>query len=347
MAALVALDDGPEVVLATASMRARGRVERPGATTVHRRLPHRVLERLQLPGELVTGRVDVFHATNFLAPPLRRTPLVVSVHDLGYLHLPDTVDPFVATYRHRVPATVARAAAVLTLAPSVAAEVSAEYGIEPSRVHAIAPGVSERWFAPPPPRPPSLPAGAIVGVGLGNARKNGGLLLRAYERSAVEAPLVLVGSSPPGPRPPGAIDAGRLDDDDLRALVASAAVVACPSALEGFGLPILEAFAMGTPVIASDLAVHRAAAGALATFVAVPRSVWTPELAGAAVVLDEWAAALRAVIDAGRTGDDDDRRRAHARRFPWSATAAATAAVYRSVARSNEQRPPVPRPRHG
>jgi glycosyltransferase involved in cell wall biosynthesis len=136
-------------------------------------------------------------------------------------------------------------------------------------------------------------------------------------------PLVLAGPPGWGPAPetaglpPGAVvPAGYLEPAALRGLVAGAAALVFPSLYEGFGLPPLEAFATGTPVVASDIPVIREVTGGLATLAPV----------GDAAAL---ADALRSVLaDPG----DREARRAYARGFTWAATAAATAAAYRRAA---------------
>ena len=119
--------------------------------------------------------------------------------------------------------------------------------------------------------------------------------------------------------PPGAVvSAGYLGSADLRRLVAGAVVLAFPSVYEGFGLPPLEAFAAGVPVVASDLAVVREVTGELATLVPVGDSA---ALAGA----------LRATLD---SSVDGAALRERARRFSWAACAATTARAY-ELARSS------------
>ena len=134
-------------------------------------------------------------------------------------------------------------------------------------------------------------------------------------------PLVLAGPPGWGPAleiaalPPGAVvSAGYLDTADLRRLVAGAALLAFPSVYEGFGLPPLEAFATGVPVVASDLPVVREVTGELAALAPV----------GDAAAL---AAALRATLaDAGRPGPPPGPG---ARVQPGPACAARTAEAYR------------------
>jgi glycosyltransferase involved in cell wall biosynthesis len=98
---------------------------------------------------------------------------------------------------------------------------------------------------------------------------------------------------------------GFLDDADLRATVAGADAVCAPSLYEGFGLPVLEAMATGTPVLASDISAHREVSGGLATLLGVHD-------------VDDWANALVRVSPAAdRDSASAVERRAHAARYSW------------------------------
>jgi glycosyltransferase involved in cell wall biosynthesis len=108
-------------------------------------------------------------------------------------------------------------------------------------------------------------------------------------------------------------------DSDVRRIVAGAALLAFPSAAEGFGLPPLEAFAAGVPVVASDLPVTREVLGT------------DPRLADLVPAGD--AAALAGALERRLTQPDPTgaaaARRQRAAGFTWAATAAATAEAYR------------------
>jgi glycosyltransferase involved in cell wall biosynthesis len=298
-----------------------------GVRVRHRPAPARLLQaawaRAEVPPvEWLTGRLDVFHGTNFVLPPLRRAGGVVTVHDLSYLRYPETVSAASLRYRELVPRSVRRAAVVLTPSHAVAAEVRAEYGLT-DQVLATPLGVHSDWFAATPPEPGRFPERYLLFVGSVEPRKGLPTLLAAlrllHDEDPDTPPLVLAGPPGWGPAldtarlPAGAVrPAGYLDTADLRRLVAGAALLAYPSVYEGFGLPPLEAFAAGVPVVASDLPVVREVTGDLAALAPV----------GDAPAL---AAALRATL-ADRP--DPAPLRARARQFDWAATAAATRAAY-------------------
>jgi glycosyltransferase involved in cell wall biosynthesis len=253
------------------------------------------------------------------------------VHDLSYLRTPETVTAASLRYRELVPRGLRRAAVVCTPSAAVAAEVRDEYGLDGDRVAVTPLGVDPSWFTTPVPDADWLAARGLPGryllfVGSLEPRKDLPTLLAAYARlRAAEPdvpPLVLAGPPGWGPAldtaglPPTAVVAtGYLPAGDLRRVVAGAALLAFPSRYEGFGLPPLEAFACGVPVVASDLPVTREVTGRHAR-------LFPPGDA------DALADALRTTLDRGGPSDAEDRR-AHARGFTWRRCAEATLAAYR------------------
>jgi glycosyltransferase involved in cell wall biosynthesis len=326
---LSALNDGRDELVATAfTLRGRDALQVPPGVAVRSRpLPARGLQaawaRSELPPvEWLTGRLDVFHATNFVLPPLRRAAGVVTVHDLAYLHLTSTVSSASARYRTLVPRSLRRASVVVTPSEAVAAQVRDAYAPE-APVVAVPHGVAA-WRTSA--RPPSaalrahlgLPSSYVLFVGTLEPRKDVRTLLAAHRLVRDAPPLVLVG--PPGwgeqVDVSGAVTPGYLDEDDLAAVVAGAAALVLPSRDEGFGLPVLEALAAGTPVVASDLPVLREVGGEVVTYAPVGDA-------------EAFAAALETVLDAP---GDPAPRRAHAARFTWARSAEGHRAAYRLAA---------------
>jgi glycosyltransferase involved in cell wall biosynthesis len=303
------------------------------------RLLRQVWRRAPVPTiGMLTGRLDLFHATNFVLPPPGRAAGVVTVHDLSFLRSPRTVDAASRAYRELVPLSVHRAAVVVTPSHAVADEVAETYGVSPDRLAAIPLGVSDEWFTTPRPDPEArqrlgLPERYFLFVGSLEPRKNLPLLLDAYRSALHEGrdvpALVLLG--PPGWGPAldtAGIPQGKLlftgyrSDDELRATVAGSAALVYPSSYEGFGLPPLEAFACGVPVIASDLSVVREVVGEDGRLaVRVPPG--------------DTAALTQALLDRAASDESPslaEERRAHARGFSWHATAQATLEVYERAA---------------
>jgi glycosyltransferase involved in cell wall biosynthesis len=298
----------------------------PGVRAQGRRVPARALQEAWArsewpPLELISGRTDVYHATNYVLPPMRRARGVVNVHDLTYLHTPAMVDPTSRRYRALVPRSIARAAAVLALSQAVADQIEEAYAPRVP-VIPIPLGVDPHWATAAPPGDAlrerlGLPSSYLLFVGTQEPRKNLTTLLTAHRLVPDAPPLVLAGARGWGADLDltGCITPGYVDDDVLRSVVAGAAAVVLPSHDEGFGLPVLEALAAGTPVVASDLPVHREVGGDVV--------VYTPA-SDAEAMAD---ALTRALAEPG----DAAARKAHAAPFTWERTAQATREVYRQV----------------
>ena len=157
------------------------------------------------PVEVLTGRVDVFHGTNFVLPPaLRSTAGVVTVHDLAFLHHADTTRPEVAAYRRLVPKAGTRSKGVVVVSQAVQEEVIDEYGLAADRVVVAHHGVDPAWFEARPPSKADLqrlglPQRYLLFVGNLEPRKNLRTLLDAHGKARAESPdvphLVLVGAA--------------------------------------------------------------------------------------------------------------------------------------------------------
>ena len=322
---LEALTDGGDELVATAfTLRGRGSLQVPPGVEVRARpFPARGLQeawaRSELPPvEWLTGRLDVFHATNFVLPPLNRARGVVTVHDLAFLRMTETVSAASARYRALVPRSIRRASVVLTPSRAVADQVREAYA-PAVPVRAVPHGVAPGWGDAQPPSAElrarlGLPSSYVLFVGTLEPRKDVRTLLAAHRLLPDAPPLVLVGPTGWGEQVDvsGAITPGYLDEEDLRPVMAGASALVLPSRDEGFGLPVLEALATGTPVVASDLPVLREVGGDLVSYAAVGDA-------------EAFAAALREVLDAPGS---DQTRRAHAARFTWAASAAGHRAAY-------------------
>ncbi len=317
-----ALDDRADVELLRIGM---GSTPAPG-TVVRRALALRLDLRWATRGaraEAASRGADVLHLPlprGPLAPG--RPPTVVTVHDLAALHHPETLSRWNRTYTQRtLPRVLAAADAVVAVSQDTADDVAAFAPAVTDRIHVIPNGVDPFWFAGDAPAPPAAPY--VLAVGTPEPRKNLGRLVEAMRlrraRGASEE-LVHVGADGWGgvrlPDEPWLRRAGRVSDAELRDLYRGAAAVAIPSLHEGSGLPALEAFAAGAPVVA-------AAVGAL------------PETCGdAAVLVDPLSAA--SIAD----GIDEaiERRdallaagRLRAEQATWAQAAERCAELYRSL----------------
>jgi len=246
------------------------------------------LHRLR-PLVIAADRNRVVFAPNFF-PPRRFEPavelfgarLVATVHDLAFRRYPWTVgeDTLDLLARH-LPRTLRGAARVVT--PSVAVrEEMAGAGLLPAgRIRAIHHGPGQLAGLDPGPPPDWAPRRYALFVGTLEPRKNLDTLLAAWRTLRRHRddtpPLVLCGRSgwkddtlrhtlEQGAREGWIVQPGYVTNRELAALYRGAALLAFPSLYEGFGLPVLEALAAGTPVVASDLPVLREVAGDAALY---------------------------------------------------------------------------------
>ncbi|HEX2301430.1 MAG TPA: glycosyltransferase family 1 protein [Pseudonocardiaceae bacterium] len=281
------------------------------------------------PVELLTGRADVLHATNFVLPPSRYARGVVTVHDLAFLQRPDDLAPQQRDLPDLVRRSVARAAVVCTPTAAVAEQVSDRLRVPRERIVITPLGVDPGWQEATAPDAElraalELPPRYLLFAGTAQPRKGLDVLLAAHAARPGLPPLVLAGSAgwgtttAPGPR---LHRVGYLADRELRSVMAGAAALVLPSHDEGFGLPVLEAMATGTPVVCSDIPALREVAGGLATLVPP----------GDAVAL---GSALASVLAAGSGSTEAvAARRAHAALYTWQHCARATLHAYQLACR--------------
>ncbi|MCE2490620.1 MAG: glycosyltransferase family 4 protein [Anaerolineae bacterium] len=299
--------------------------------------------RIPLPVETFTGPLTTFHATDFVLPPVRRgTKTLVQIHDLSFMRMPETSPPALGAWLQRVvPDSVRRADHVLADSNATRDDLLEFFDVSPStRVSVLHGGVDERFLREPAGRQQAIRKKYrldhwpfIFSLGTLQPRKNHGRLVEALCRMVQEGldlHLVIAGGagwlSEPFYRQlkeSGIQDRvhliGFVDDEDLPALYSAAEVFAFPSLYEGFGLPVLEAMACGTPVVTSDLSS-------------------LPEVAeNAALLIDPLD--VEALADAlRRLLDDSELRRqliqagqTRAGKFTWRKSARELLEVYRSV----------------
>jgi glycosyltransferase involved in cell wall biosynthesis len=286
--------------------------------------------------------VDLFHGvTGFELPRGGACRLVTTVHDLIPLRFPS-----LTPWRHRwavrllLPGALRRAARVIAVSRATREEVLDRYRLPPERV-VVVPEAAHPRFAPPPAPERArvrarhgLPGPYVLFVGLLEPKKNLGILLRAVARLRRRerfrgTTLAIAGAAGWGlgdlageAAGLGVGDLVRLlgpvPDQDLPALYAEALAFVFPSLWEGFGLPVLEAMASGTPVIATCRGAVPEVAGDAALLV-------EPEVDPVADALDRLLGdpALRE-----RLREAGCRR---ARTFSWERAAAETLAVYHAA----------------
>lgn len=321
---------GSAVAGATAWHRERLRV--PGVACVRLPLPRRPLIALWERGLGPRIGGDVVHALTPLAPPRRRAPLVVTVHDAVPWTHPETLTPRgVRWHRTTIERAARTADRIVVPTRAVAAQLSRHVELG-DRVRVVGHGVSDAVRLPPDAAERAqrlqLPGRYLLTVATLEPRKGLSVLLEQLASpGAPDVPLLVAGPAgwggldlPAEASRLGITDRvrvlGRVADADLAVLMAGATALVVPSRAEGFGLPMLEAMSLGTAVVTSpDPALVEVAGGA--TLVAADQ-----ELAAALreVVEDE---PLRARLAAA------GRQRAAA--YTWSAAADALWAVYAEI----------------
>jgi len=283
---------------------------------------------------------ELFHATEHLLPYLRAVPTVLTVHDLVYERYPEYHKAWNYRYLHAaMPLYCERATAIIAISEHTRRDLIERYGVPPHKVTVIAEAADPR-FAPPPTEQVRsvrqryrLPERYLLSVGTIEPRKNLTRLVDACaplfaDRSADA--LVLVGSRgwlyedffahlERVPYRDRIILAGFVADEDLPAVYAGAMLTVQPSLYEGFGLPVLEAMACGSPVFASNVSS-------------------LPEVGGdAARYFDPLDTGNMTAVLSAALGDDALRAEMRAAgfeqaaRFSWARTAAQTLALYESV----------------
>jgi alpha-1,3-rhamnosyl/mannosyltransferase len=293
-----------------------------------------------LPRAAARAGVHLIHAPAYTAPLWSGVPVVLTIHDVSYARHPEWYpyrrDRLRRAFYRR---SASGAAQIITDSEFSAGEIRAAYGIAADRITVAPLGVSGD-FAPPAAGalPHELPTGAVppflLHVGdlherrnlavvvdaLLEARRHFGILpalslvLAGVDRGVGEGLCAIA-------RDAGAPEAvrhlGAVEEHQLRMLYRSATALVYPSRYEGFGLPVLEAMASGTPVIGS-------------------RAASIPEVLGEAGILVDpedtrgWTDAIVGVVN------DEERRNvmtaaglARAAEFTWARTARITLGVYR------------------
>jgi glycosyltransferase involved in cell wall biosynthesis len=299
--------------------------------------------RLPIPVERWTGPVDLVHAPDFVLPPVRRAPTLLTVHDLTFRVHPETAFANLRRYLDQaVPRSLRRATHVLADSASTKRDLERLMAVPASKITVLYPGVGPQFKRETDTARLQavrmkyvLPERFYFFIGTLEPRKNLVRLIEAYEQvlrataTTPEQVQLLLGGKPGwlsdeivdrARRTPGVRMLGPVDDADLPVLYTLATATVYPSLYEGFGFPVLESLACGTPVVVSNTSSLPEVAGDLGVLVE-PASVQSIA-AGIQRLLDD-----PALTQAARRHGPDQ-----AARFSWDTAARQLRALYGTVA---------------
>jgi glycosyltransferase involved in cell wall biosynthesis len=309
----------------------------------HRPLIRIFWEQFIQPAVLKKSGIELLHALAFVAPVIGSTPFVVTIFDLSFIRFPDAFRPFNRWYlRQFTGLSARRARAVITISESTRQDVINLLNLPASQVHTIYCGVDEN-FKPMSQADiaafkaaKSLPEEFILFLGTLEPRKNIDGLIKAYaqwhQADPKALPLVIAGGKgwyyehifsqvellnlTDCIRFPGYVP-----QEELPLWYNAATLFAYPSFFEGFGLPVLEAMACGTPVVTSTAASLPEVTGSDGAARLVP-----PE---------DTETLARALAEISHQPDlrvyMSERGLARAAQFSWQTTAQQTTAIYERV----------------
>jgi glycosyltransferase involved in cell wall biosynthesis len=299
-------------------------------------------EQWSIGRHLARHRPDLFHSPHYVLPMRTPARVVVTIHDLIHLLFPEFLpNPLALAYaRLLMRRAVRRADRILTVSQATATDLERHLGVDRKRIDVAWNGVDDA-FRRHLGRPQleqelaalGLSAGYFLFLGNPKPHKNLERVVRAFARLPQEGlRLVIAGAADDGEQA-AALERwsrelalgerlrllGRLPAAGLPALVQGAIALVFPSLYEGFGLPLAEAMAAGTPVVASTTPALVEIAGGAAELV-------DPYDVGAIA-----GAMTRLVADPDRRTELIAAGRLRSEAFRWEATAARTLAVYRRV----------------
>jgi glycosyltransferase involved in cell wall biosynthesis len=273
------------------------------------------------PVETVVGRLDVFHFSDWMYPSQRGGVRATTVHDLVPLRFPELVERRTLQMHSPKYGNAARTCnRIFVNSRFTAGEVVELLGVPEERVVVAYPGIDPLFQLDG--EAADLGGPYVLAVGTLDPRKNLPKLAEAFAVVRTRHPelsLAIAGLAGWEEQP---LDAqgirllGYVPDDELARLYRGAAAFAYPSSFEGFGIPIVEALASGTPAVVSTHPSLDEACGeaALRADASDPRA---------------FAAALEWALEAG--SQVRERGLAHAARFTWGACAEAVLAGYESA----------------
>jgi alpha-1,3-rhamnosyl/mannosyltransferase len=300
--------------------------------------PRSLQEQYQLRSLAKALCLDLLHSPYYVMPYWLHCPSVVTMYDLIPMIYPQHLPHRWTAWIFRATASLAtrRASQIIAISESTRKDLVHFFGASEDRITVTHLAADER-FRPLDSqqrentiRTYGLPERYILYLGINKPHKNLAFLLQVFRELRTEAKLVLAGKE--DPRYPQVRDEarrlrlddrvvswGEVPDSDLPLIYNGAEVFVFPSLYEGFGLPVLEAMACGTPVICSNTSS-------------------LPEIVGDAAIClhpqdrSAWVAALTEVLENQQLRAElKAKGLARAAKFSWQKAARETMAVYRSV----------------
>lgn len=288
------------------------------------------------PYEWLYGNADLFHFTNFVAPPTKKGKTLVSIHDLSFMRYPQYTEPknlkHLSTQIHR---TAARADGIITISEFSATEIETFLHVPREKIFPIHLGVAPEFTRPSEKAiaqfctRQALSKPYLLTVGTIEPRKNIPFLVDLFENMhEYEGDLIIAGGL--GWRYESILSRieessqkarirriGYMPDNELPFLYAAADAFILPSFYEGFGLPPLEAMACETPVVASS-------GGSL------------KEVLGDGAIVNEhydtqiWKSSILSLLhDESKKNALIEKGKSQSKKYSWSQTASRTMNVYR------------------
>lgn len=292
-----------------------------------------MVERLwQTTGQLKPdiNQIEVFHAWEWQLPPLKKLPLVVTIHDLAYKLFPETAHPSVISHYDRLLGEIEsnQQIRVIAVSQTTKQDILKLTRIEESRVHVVYESLPVESEIVPSAEMLAMtqfefPKPFLLFVGTTEPRKNLTNIIQAWESVKDDFDLVIAGSVgwDEFKLKPGMHVLGYVPDEKLAALYRTAHALVYPSLYEGFGLPILEAYFHGCPVITSNTSSMSEIAGQ-------PARLVNPENAAE---IAEGILSIEAADTKARQKRQQDMRQV-LEQFRWDDTAKQTMAVYQMAA---------------
>ncbi|MEM7800774.1 MAG: glycosyltransferase family 1 protein [Chloroflexota bacterium] len=231
--------------------------------------------KLPLPVQTFTGPIDLYHSPDFVLPPISgETPTLLTIHDLSFIHYPETFTPQLIRFLNRVvPESVGKASHILADSIATQRDLIELWQVPDEKITVLYSGVNET-FRPITDKVALKRAREkynlgqapyVLTLGTVQPRKNYRMLIEAFAPIAKthDHNLIIVGGKGwlfeeilNEVKVQGlegrVIFTGFVDDIDLPTIYSAATLFAFPSIYEGFGLPILESMACGVPVINSN-----------------------------------------------------------------------------------------------